>query len=154
MAGQIQYHQLNDWLFRAVDHIFSNFLQDKVQLVMESSVAGQVLLVSVDLRGSIKGELIYRYSKETIKKAMKHISPNKRGTKENLEDVASELSNMITGSFINQLQYADYELRVTPPEIQEGDEEYVRALYESLALSFTSSMGPFDMDLYYREEES
>jgi CheY-specific phosphatase CheX len=61
---------------------------------------------------------------------------------------------MITGNFVTQRQYAGYELRVTPPEIQEGDEDYVRALYDSLTLSFTSSLGPFDMDLYYREEES
>ncbi|NCN23688.1 MAG: hypothetical protein GW921_06060, partial [Gallionella sp.] len=70
----------------------------------------------------------------------------------NSGDVAGELANLITASFANQLQYADHDILLTPPEFNE-DPISMKALYENINLSFQSSFGGFDIDLYFREND-
>ena len=52
------------------------------------------------------------------------------------------------------MQYLDHDLEVSPPEIQEEKEEYIRTLFETVNLSFDSAFGGFDVDFYYKENAS
>lgn len=65
-------------------------------------------------------------------------------------DVAGEIANMITGTFANQLQYINYHVRLSPPDFND-DPITVKALYDNINVSFQSSYGGFDVDLYYKE---
>ena len=66
--------------------------------------------------------------------------------------VAGEIANLITGTFANQLQFDDYDIVLSPPEFND-DPILMKALYDNVNLSFSSSFGGFDIDLYYKEEE-
>ncbi len=153
------YKEYSNMLYQSVRHIFRNFVKEDVETVLENSIPSKKISVSVDMIGSLKAELIFHYPHETIKNIMNQMTAGndktstKRKTVSILEDVACEISNMMSGTFINHLQFIGHDLDVTPPEIQEGDEDYVRSLYESVSLSFSSEVGFFDVDFYYREME-
>lgn len=149
------YKIYRNYLTKSVYHIFKNLLQDAgIESVYDNPTSSSLLRISVDMRGSIKGEILFHYPRNTIKNvfhAMNGANAPKRISKETLVDVASELSNMITGTFVNQMQFVDHNIDVSPPELQEDDEEYIRTLYENVNLSFRGQMGTFDIDFYYRE---
>ena len=75
-----------------------------------------------------------------------------RAIRKNCPDVAGELANLITGTFANQMQFLNHELRLSPPEVEE-DPITLKTFYENINLSFKSSFGGFDIDLYYKENK-
>jgi CheY-specific phosphatase CheX len=104
--------------------------------------------------GSISGEILYYFPRETIKKILDKMMPSQMGKKllkKTLHDAANELGNMITGTFVNQMQYLNHEIFVSPPEVQEQREEYMRTLFETVNLSFDCELGGFDIDFFYKE---
>lgn len=150
-----QYRIYSKCLIRSVEYIFNNLLeQEFIDLSAETQAKNGTLTVSVEVAGTLQGELIYLYPQATIRKVFGKMMPNgpKKMGKNAMVDVAKELSNMITGNFVNQMQYLDHDIIVHPPEIRDEKEEYMRALFESVNLSFTSSLGGFDVDFYYREK--
>lgn len=140
-------------IVRSVDHIFKNFFKDEgIDEVFDMQSSKEDPVVCVELDGALKGELIINLPVKTLNLLIKQLVPNAnpRSLKKHHADVAGELANLITGTFANQLQYVDYNVRLSPPEYNE-DQLSVKALYDNINVSFLSSFGGFDVDLYYRE---
>jgi CheY-specific phosphatase CheX len=139
---------------RSVNHIFENFLSDKmIEEVYETQSSSDGHSVAVEIDGTIRGELIINLPKKTLNSISKKLLNNgkSRLTKKQCQDIAGELVNLISGTFVNQLQYADYDLELSAPEFN-NDPIEIKALYDNVNLSFSSSHGGFDVDLYYRED--
>ncbi len=139
-------------LIKSVRHIFSTLLKDKtIEEIYETQTSEQDPKVAVELNGSLQGEIIISLPSDTLKQISKFFvgTSKKRVTNNVVVDVGGELANLITGTFANLMQYAEHELLLSPPEFNE-DPIQIKALYSNINLSFLSSYGGFDIDLYYR----
>lgn len=140
-------------LTRSVSHIFLKFLNDEnLNEVYKGQCNKKDPKVAVEISGTLKGEIIINMPQKTLNKiSRKFIGDNKaKITKKISADVAGELANLITGTFANLMQYAKHDLRLAPPEFNE-DPITMKALYNNVNISFESSFGGFDIDLYYRD---
>ncbi len=140
-------------LTKSVSHIFLKFLNDEnLDEVYEGQCNEKDPKVAVEISGTLKGEIIINIPQKTLNKiSRKFIGDNKaKITKKISADVAGELANLITGTFANLMQYAKHDLRLAPPEFNE-DPITMKALYNNVNISFESSFGGFDIDLYYRD---
>ena len=140
-------------LTRSVSHIFLKFLNDEnLNEVYKGQCNKKDPKIAVEISGTLKGEIIINMPQKTLNKiSRKFIGDNKaRITKKISADVAGELANLITGTFANLMQYAKHDLRLAPPEFNE-DPITMKALYNNVNISFESSFGGFDIDLYYRD---
>jgi CheY-specific phosphatase CheX len=142
-------------LVRSVNHIFKNFLADtSISESYETQTGRNDAWVAIEFDGSLVGEVIINLPDTTLKKiTKKFINQSDTKTINSCKpEVAGEIANLITGTFANQLQYADHSINLAPPEFTE-DPISIKALYENINLSFTSSYGGFDVDLYYKEND-
>jgi len=136
-----------------VDQIFKNFLSDtSIAEVYETQCRGQEPKVSIEFEGTLSGEIIINLPRKTLDHITKKMIPGFKGrtTKKHHQDVAGEIANLITGTFANQLQFLDHNVRLSPPELDD-DPITLKTFYENVNLSFTSIYGGFDIDLYYRD---
>ncbi len=148
-----KYNVLYKCIVRSVDHIFKNFFNDgDIDEVFDAQSSKEDPSVYVEITGALKGEIMINIPVKTLNTLIKQLMPgiNSRSIKKHHADVAGEFANMITGTFANQLQYIDYNVKLSPPEINE-DPITVKALYENINISFLTSYGGFDVDLYFRE---
>jgi CheY-specific phosphatase CheX len=149
------YDVYSRYLVRSVSHIFKNFLDDReVEEVYETQCDGNYSQVAVEFKGSMVGEIIINLPPGTLRGITKKFvqKNDSRVINRSKRDVAGELANLITGTFANQLQYADHYLRLSAPEHDE-DPLTVKALYDNINLSFQSLYGGFDIDLYFRDAD-
>lgn len=147
------YDRYSRYLVRSVNHIFKHFLEDQsVEEVFESQSNGSDPLVTVEIAGSLVGEIIINLPKKTLDHiTMKFInSKDLKAIRKNHGDVAGELANLITGTFANQMQYMEHDIRLNAPEFND-DPIGMKTLYENINLSFNSKYGGFDIDFYYKE---
>lgn len=146
------YDKYSKCIVRSVGHIFKNFLDDgMVEEVYTSQSSPKDHKVAVEIEGTIQGELVINLPDKTLALITKKFinKSDAKSIKKSYSDVAGELANLITGTFANQLQYADHEILLSPPEFN-YDLETMKALYENINLSFNSKYGGFDIDLYYK----
>ena len=149
------YNRYYRCIVKSVDHIFNNFLQDSsIQEVFESQSINNNHKVSIEIEGTLSGEFILNFPAKTLNLLTKKFNPdiNPRSVKKYYADVAGEIANLITSSFANQLQFIDHDIKISAPDYDD-DPIQIKALYDNVNISFTSSFGGFDVDLYYREEE-
>jgi CheY-specific phosphatase CheX len=108
--------------------------------------------VSIEINGAIKGEIIINLPEGTLNSITKYFfsSATGRTVKKHYEEVAGEIANLITGTFANQLQFLKRDIRLSPPEFND-ESDTTRSLYDNINLSFNSSYGGFDIDLFYRD---
>jgi CheY-specific phosphatase CheX len=154
MAIIDSYDQYSKLIVRSVNHIFKNFLKDHtIEEVLESQSSKGDPSVSVGISGSIKGELIINLPSPTLDKITKYFfkSASAKTVKKHYEEVAGEIANLITGTFANQLQFLNHDVRLSAPEFNE-ESVTTRTLYDNINLSFQSNFGGFDVDLYYRHD--
>lgn len=147
------YDQYSKLIVRSVNHIFRNFLKDEsISEILESQSSGTDPKVSIEINGAIKGEIIINLPEGTLNSITKYFfsSATSRTVKKHYEEVAGEIANLITGTFANQLQFLKRDIRLSPPEFNE-DSDTTRTLYDNINLSFNSSYGGFDIDLFYRD---
>lgn len=147
------YDRYSKYLVRSVNHIFKHFLDDvSVEEVFESQSNGKDPLVTVEIAGTLVGEIIINLPRKTLDQiTMKFInSRDLKAIRKNHGDVAGELANLITGTFANQMQYMEHDIRLNAPEFND-DPIGMKALYENINLSFNSRYGGFDIDFYYKE---
>ncbi len=147
------YALYSKYLVRSVNHIFKQFLGDAaIEEVFEAQSGPKDPCVVVEINGTLKGEVIINLPVETLNIITKKFVGEKdnRSIKKYHLDVAGELANLITGTFANQLQYRNHNVILSPPEFNE-DPLTVKALYDNVNLSFSSSFGGFDIDLYFKE---
>ena len=150
-----RYNIYSRCIVRSVNHIFKKFLEDEsVEEIYETQSSGRDTWVAVEIEGTINGEIIINLPKNTLNMiTQKFIKKSDvRVLKKHHHDVAGELANLITGTLANQLQYADHEIRLLPPEFND-DPISIKALYDNINLSFCSRFGGFDIDFYYKENE-
>ncbi len=148
------YDRYSIYLVRSVSHIFKHFLDDvSVEEVYESQSEEKDPLVSVEIAGTMVGEIIINLPKKTLDQiTMKFInSKDIRAIRKSHGDVAGELANLITGTFANQMQYMAHDIRLNAPEFND-DAIGMKTLYENINLSFNSKYGGFDIDFYYKEK--
>ncbi len=141
------------FIVRSVNHIFKRFLDDtSVEEVYESQSDVDAHQVAVEIDGTLSGEIIINLPKNTLNLITKKFvgGSGKGSLKSHYGDVAGEIANLITGTFANQLQYYNHDITLSPPEYNE-DPISMKALYDNINVSFLSSFGGFDVDLYYRE---
>jgi len=146
------YNTYSKVLTKSVRHIFKNFLKDDaLEEVYETQSSAEDHQVAVEINGSLEGEIVINLPGDTLNKISKCFTGNtkKRITKSVSADVAGELANLITGTFANLMQYAEYDIILAPPEFND-DPIQIKTLYENVNMSFQSSFGGFDIDLYYR----
>ncbi len=151
------YDRYYNCIVRSVDHIFKNFFSDDaIEEVYKSQLSQKNAKVSVEIEGSLTGEIILHIPNTTlnllIKKMIPNVKANSRSFQKHYADVAGELANMITGTFANQLQFVEKDIRLSPPEF-DNDPITIKTLYENINISFDSSFGGFDVDLYYKEKD-
>lgn len=147
------YERYSRYLVRSVDHIFKNFLSDSsIEEVFESQSDNEDPIVSIELDGSLRGELVINLPLPTLDMLTKRIVPSvrKNSIKKHHPDVAGEIANLIAGTFVNQLQFVRHNVRPSAPEYND-DPLSIKALYENINLSFSSRFGGFDVDLYFQE---
>jgi CheY-specific phosphatase CheX len=147
------YDRYSRYLVRSVTHIFKNFLEDgTIEEVFETQSRDRDPLVVVEIGGTMKGEIILNLPKKTLDRiTMKFINSNDARAVRNCHgDVAGELANLITGTFANQMQYVEHNIRLNAPEFND-DPISVKTLYENINLSFSSKYGGFDIDFYFKE---
>ena len=140
-------------LTKSVNHIFKQFLNDhQISEVYESQAGKKDHQVAIEIRGTLKGELVINLPQKTLNQISRKFigDPKAKITKSISSDVAGELANLITGTFANLMQYADHDLILSPPEFND-DPISMKALYDNVNMSFTSSYGGFDIDFYYRD---
>ncbi|MCU0844553.1 MAG: chemotaxis protein CheX [Spirochaetes bacterium] len=149
------YERYSRFIVRSVDHIFKNFLNDPtIEEVYEAQSSRVDRKVAIEIEGTISGELIINLPQKTLGLITRRMvqNDNPRALKKYYNDVAGELANLISGTFANQMQFLNHELRLSPPEVEE-DPIALKTLYENINLSFKSSFGGFDIDLYYKEND-
>ncbi len=149
------YDRYSRFIVRSVDHIFKNFLNDPtIEEVYESQSSEVDRKVAIEIEGTISGELVINLPQKTLGLITRRMvqNGNPRALKKYYNDVAGELANLISGTFANQMQFLNHELRLSPPEVEE-DPIALKTLYENINLSFKSSFGGFDIDLYYKEKK-
>jgi CheY-specific phosphatase CheX len=147
------YEAYSKILTKSVSHIFQKFLNDEnLEEVYKGQCNGKDPKVAVEISGTLKGEIIINLPQKTLTQISRKFigDPKARITKNVSADVAGELVNLITGTFANLMQYAKHDIRLSPPEFND-DPITMKALYNNVNLSFESSYGGFDIDLYYRE---
>lgn len=146
------YERYTRILARSVDHIFKNFLFDtdiKEVYVHQSSPNDPK--VAIEIHGTMKGELIINLPVSTLDRLTKNFFENTHGNiKKYYPDIAGELANLITGTFVNQLQFMKHTITPSPPEYNE-EQIALKTLYENINLSFESRFGGFDIDFYYKD---
>ena len=150
------YYRYSKYMVRSVDHIFKNLLGDEnIQEVYETQASENDPQVAVEIKGAIEGEILINFPVKTLNLLTKKFlnTSSAKSLRKNYPDVAGEIANLITGTFANQLQYLNFDIRLSPPEYNE-DPLAIKALYDNVNLSFLSKYGGFDIDLYYREPES
>jgi len=141
------------YLLRSVKHIFKKFLEDNsIEEIYETQARETDSRVAVEMEGTIKGELIIYLPEKTLNAVTKKFigEKNKSQAVEHYQDVAGELANLVSGTFVNQMQYEDHNILLFPPEFDD-DPIAMKTLYENINLSFSSSYGGFDVDLYFKE---
>ncbi len=139
-------------LTKSVSHIFKKFLNDHdIEEVFEGQSGGKDPQVAVEINGTLRGEIVINLPQKTLNQISKKFIGNSKAriTKSVSADVAGELANLITGTFANFMQYSDHDLILSPPEFND-DPISMKALYDNVNISFLSSFGGFDVDLYYR----
>ncbi|MGV7929948.1 MAG: chemotaxis protein CheX [Spirochaetota bacterium] len=149
------YERYSRFIVRSVDHIFKNFLNDPtIEEVYESQSSEVDRKVAIEIEGTISGELVINLPQKTLGLITRRMvqNDNPRALKKYYNDVAGELANLISGTFANQMQFLNHELRLSPPEVEE-DPISLKTFYENINLSFKSSFGGFDIDLYYKENK-
>lgn len=149
------YERYSRFIVRSVDHIFKNFLNDHtIEEVYESQSTEVDRKVAIEIEGTISGELVINLPQKTLGLITRRMvqNDNPRALKKYYNDVAGELANLISGTFANQMQFLNHELRLSPPEVEE-DPIALKTFYENINLSFKSSFGGFDIDLYYKENK-
>lgn len=149
------YERYSRFIVRSVDHIFKNFLNDHtIEEVYESQSTEVDRKVAIEIEGTISGELVINLPQKTLGLITRRMvqNDNPRALKKYYNDVAGELANLISGTFANQMQFLNHELRLSPPEVEE-DPITLKTFYENINLSFKSSFGGFDIDLYYKENK-
>ncbi len=146
------YDQYSRLIARSVSHIFKNFLKDaSIAEILDLQAGDGDPKVSVGLSGSLKGEININFPRETLGRITRFLvgGVSNRTAKKHYEEVAGEIANLITGTFANQLQFLNQDVRLSAPEYNE-EPLTTRALFDNINLSFTSSYGGFDVDLFYR----
>ncbi len=149
------YDRYSKFIVRSVDHIFKNFFRDeKVTEVYESQSTVKDPKVMVEINGTLSGELIINFPVKTLNHLTRQVmsSSSPRNLKKHHEEVAGEIANMITGTFANLLQYMKHNVSLAAPEFNE-DPITIKTFYENINLSFDTSFGGFDIDLYYKEND-
>lgn len=149
------YERYSRFIVRSVDHIFKNFLNDPtIEEVYESQSSEVDRKVAIEIEGTICGDLVINLPQKTLGLITRRMvqNDNPRALKKYYNDVAGELANLISGTFANQMQFLNHELRLSPPEVEE-DPISLKTFYENINLSFKSSFGGFDIDLYYKENK-
>lgn len=149
------YERYSRFIVRSVDHIFKNFLNDHtIEEVYESQSTEVDRKVAIEIEGTISGELVINLPQKTLGLITRRMvqNDNPRTLKKYYNDVAGELANLISGTLANQMQFLNHELRLSPPEVEE-DPITLKTFYENINLSFKSSFGGFDIDLYYKENK-
>jgi CheY-specific phosphatase CheX len=151
------YDRYYNCIMRSVDHIFKNFFNDdSIKEVYESRSSGKDSKVSVEIDGSLSGEIVLNIPPNTLnlltQKMIPDVKPNSRAFQKHYADIAGELANMITGTFANQLQFVEKDIRLSPPEFN-NDPIAIKTLYENINIAFDSGFGGFEVDLYYKEKE-
>ncbi len=147
------YRKYSHLIVRSVDHIFKNFLNDtRIEEVFEAQSSGKDSKVAIEIEGTLSGELVFNIPVKTLDLITKKMIPDltSRAVRQYHHDVAGEIANLISGTFANQLQFLKHEVRLSPPEIDD-DPISLKTFYENINLSFKSSFGGFDIDLYYKE---
>lgn len=142
-------------IVRSVDHIFKKFLDDQsIQEIYETQAGTKDPQVAVEIDGTISGEIVINLPQKTLDLITRKFinKSDTRVVKQYYGDVAGELANLITGTLANQLQYANHEITLSPPEFN-NDPISMKALYDNINLSFSSRFGGFDIDFYYKEDE-
>jgi CheY-specific phosphatase CheX len=140
-------------IVRSVSHIFKHFFKDDlIDEVFNAQASKEDPVVCVELTGALKGEIIINLPVKTLNMLIRQLIPDVKpqAIKKHHADVAGELANLITGTFANQLQYINYNVRLSAPDYNE-DPITIKALYDNINVSFLSSFGGFDVDLYYKE---
>lgn len=148
------YDAYSRMIVRSVSHIFKNFLQDQtIEEILESQAGREDPRVTVSINGKLKGELVLNFPPKTLTHITTHFfqSASGKSAHRHFEEVAGEIANLITGTFANQLQFHNIDVRLSAPEYNE-EAMTARSLYDNINLSFNSRFGGFDLDLYYREE--
>ena len=149
------YHKYSKYIVRSVNHIFKNFLEDdSIVEVYETQAGERDPHVAVEIKGTLEGEILINFPLKTLDLLTKKFlnTQSARSLKKSYPDVAGELANLITGTFANQLQYLNYDIRLSPPEYND-DPIAIKALYENVNLSFQTLYGGFDVDFYYRSSD-
>ncbi|MCU0846266.1 MAG: chemotaxis protein CheX [Spirochaetes bacterium] len=147
------YERYSKYLVRSVNHIFKHFLDDNsVEEVYETQSSDKDPHVAVEIDGTLSGEIMINLPKKTLDLITRKFirSDDPRYIRKSYNDVAGELANLITGTFANQMQYANHEIKLNAPEFND-DPITMKALYENINLSFNSIYGGFDIDFYYKE---
>lgn len=147
------YRRYSHFIVRSVDHIFKTFLGDAtIEEVFDTQSSKKDPWVVIEIEGTISGELVINLPHKTLDRITRRMLPDIRGRslKKYRDEVAGELANMITGTFVNQLQFLKHNVRLSPPEFNE-DPLTLKTFYENINLSFRSCFGGFDVDLYYRD---
>ena len=148
------YDRYSKYIARSVDHIFKNFLNDhSIHEVYETQSRKNDPKVTVEISGSMTGEIIINLPSKTLNLITRKVIPgvSNKSLKKHHEDVAGEIANLITGTFANQLQFFNHNVRLSAPDFND-DPIVLKTFYENINLSFSSDLGGFDVDLYYKEE--
>lgn len=147
------YQRYSNFIVRSVDHIFKNFLNDPtVEEVFESQASQRDPKIVIEINGTLVGELLFNMPVKTLDLITKQMVPvtGMRSARKYHHDVGGELANLISGTFVNQLQFLRHNVRLSPPEFGE-DPITLKTFYENINLSFKSSFGGFDVDLFYKD---
>ena len=148
-----EYETYSKILTKSVNHIFKRFLNDNdIAEVYEAQAKENDHVVSIEINGTLSGELIINMPQKTLDQISKKFigNPKAKITKNTRVDIAGELANLITGTFANLMQYAEHHLILSPPEFND-DPINIKTLYDNVNISFMSSYGGFDVDFYYRD---
>ena len=143
----------NKGLERSVVHIFNNFLSDtSIREVTDSQAGSKHHNVWLEMNGTFEGEMQITLTDNLITELIHffHKDRNIRKTRHVIHDVIGEIANLISGTFVNQLQYIGHDIKLSPPEFEE-DPISMKALYNNISLSFESALGGFDIDIYYKD---
>lgn len=120
--------------------------------VIKSTIPANEISIVFDVRGYLKGQVVYSFKEHTAQRVVSCMMPNSSQEKqmEYFESALSSLANMITGRATILLAGKDHIIHITPPliNINQTQAEVIKYMdMPTISANFTSRFGTLEINV-------
>lgn len=140
-------------IYKSVNDTFQKlFNKETEQNSLKTKISESDLKLAISIVGAIKGKFILSFPQKTLTNISKHFFSNQNIslTEQDYVDVAGEISNLITGHFISNIDVNNQYIDITHPEVTNNHIINDHS-YNNLPLSYSSDFGRLNINFYYQD---